>query len=105
MNKSIEWKDINNGLIEYKGIHFVYYLMYKDNCIYIGSSCNLYKRLKVHKFKHHFQTIKLVSFDNKVQTIKTKKEMVNMFGIVHGLMAKKIAEEEIFAIETSDHFS
>ena len=49
--------------------------------------------------------VKEVSFDNKVQTIKTKKEMVNMFGIVHGLMAKKIAEEEIFAIETSDHFS
>ena len=48
---------------------------------------------------------KEVSFDNKVQTIKTKKEMVNMFAIVHGLMAKKIAEEEIFAIETSDHFS
>ena len=48
---------------------------------------------------------KEVSFDDKVQTIKTKKEMVNMFGIVHGLMAKKIAEEEIFAIETSDHFS
>jgi len=48
---------------------------------------------------------KKVSFDDKVQTIKTKKEMVNMFAIVHGLMAKKIAEEEIFAIETSDHFS
>ena len=48
---------------------------------------------------------KEVSFDNKVQTIKTKKEMVNMFAIVHGLMAKKIAEEEVFAIETSDHFS
>ena len=48
---------------------------------------------------------KEVSFDNKVQTIKTKKEMVNMFAIVHGLMAKEIAEEEIFAIETSDHFS
>ena len=48
---------------------------------------------------------KEVSFDNKVQTIKTKKEMVNMFAIVHGLMAKKIVEEEVFAIETSDHFS
>ena len=48
---------------------------------------------------------KEVSFDNKVQTIKTKKEMVNMFAIVHGLMAKEIAEEEIFAIETGDHFS
>tara|TARA_B110000444_G_C18678711_1_gene518702 strand:+ start:286 stop:513 length:228 start_codon:yes stop_codon:yes gene_type:complete len=48
---------------------------------------------------------KKVSFDNKVQTIKTKKEMVNMFAIVHGLMAKEIAEEEIFAIETGDHFS
>ena len=48
---------------------------------------------------------KEVSFDNKVQTIKTKKEMVNMFAIVHGLMAKKIAEEEIFATETGDHFS
>ena len=48
---------------------------------------------------------KEVSFDDKVQTIKTKKEMVNMFAIVHGLMAKEIAEEEIFAIETSDHFS
>ena len=48
---------------------------------------------------------KEVSFDNKVQTIKTKKEMVNMFAIVHGLMAKQIAEEEVFAIETSDHFS
>ena len=48
---------------------------------------------------------KEVSFDNKVQTIKTKKEMVNMFAIVHGLMAKKIAEQEIFAIETGDHFS
>ena len=30
---------------------------------------------------------KEVSFDNKVQTIKTKNEMVNMFAIVHGLMA------------------
>ena len=48
---------------------------------------------------------KEVSFDNKVQTIKTKKEMVNMFAIVHGLMAADIAKEEIFAIETSDHFS
>ena len=48
---------------------------------------------------------KEVSFDNKVQTIKTKKEMVNMFAIVHGLMAKEIAEEEIFAIETADHFT
>jgi len=48
---------------------------------------------------------KEVSFDNKVQTIKTKKEMVNMFAIVHGLMAKEIAEGEIFAIETGDHFS
>ena len=47
---------------------------------------------------------KEVSFDNKVQTIKTKKEMVNMFAIVHGLMAAEIAKEEIFAIETSDHF-
>ena len=47
---------------------------------------------------------KKVSFDNKVQTIKTKQEMVNMFAIVHGLMAKEIAEEEIFAIETSDYF-
>ena len=49
--------------------------------------------------------VKEVSFDNKVQTIKTKKEMVNMFAIVHGLMAAEIAKEEIFAIETSDHFS
>ena len=49
--------------------------------------------------------VKEVSFDNKVQTIKTKKEMVNMFAIVHGLMAADIAKEEIFAIETSDHFS
>ena len=48
---------------------------------------------------------KEVSFDNKVQKINTKEEMVKMFAIVHGLMAKKIAEEEIFAIETSDHFS
>jgi len=48
---------------------------------------------------------KKVSFDDKVQTIKTKKEMVNMFAIVHGLMAAEIAKEEIFAIETSDHFS
>ena len=48
---------------------------------------------------------KKVSFDNKVQTIKTKKEMVNMFAIVHGLMAADIAKEEIFAIETGDHFS
>lgn len=48
---------------------------------------------------------KEVSFDNKVQTIKTKKEMVNMFAIVHGLMAADIAKEEIFAIETSDHFN
>ena len=47
---------------------------------------------------------KEVSFDDKVQTIKTKKEMVNMFAIVHGLMAAEIAKEEIFAIETSDHF-
>ena len=49
--------------------------------------------------------VKEVSFDNKVQTIKTKKEMVNMFAIVHGLMAADIAKEEVFAIETSDHFS
>ena len=48
---------------------------------------------------------KEVSFDNKVQKINTKEEMVKMFAIVHGLMAKQIAEEEIFAIETSDHFS
>ena len=48
---------------------------------------------------------KKVSFDDKVQTIKTKKEMVNMFAIVHGLMAADIAKEEIFAIETSDHFN
>ena len=48
---------------------------------------------------------KEVSFDNKVQTIKTKKEMVNMYAIEHGLMAAEIAMEEIFAIETSDHFS
>ena len=48
---------------------------------------------------------KEVSFDNKVQKINTKEEMVKMFAIVHGLMAKQIAEEEVFAIETSDHFS
>ena len=48
---------------------------------------------------------KEVSFDNKVQTIKNKTQMVNMFAIEHGLMAKEIAEEEVFAIETADHFS
>ena len=48
---------------------------------------------------------KEVSFDNKVQKINTKEEMIKMFAIVHGLMAKEIAEEEIFAIETGDHFS
>ena len=48
---------------------------------------------------------KEVSFDNKVQTIQNKTQMVNMFAIEHGLMAKQIAEEEIFAIETGDHFS
>ena len=48
---------------------------------------------------------KEVSFDNKVQKINTKQEMVKMFAIVHGLMAKEIAEEEVFAIETADHFS
>ena len=47
---------------------------------------------------------KEVSFDNKVQKINTKEEMIKMFAIVHGLMAKQIAEEEIFAIETSDNF-
>ena len=35
---------------------------------------------------------KEVSFDDKIQTIKTKKEMVNMFAIVHGLMAAEIAK-------------
>ena len=48
---------------------------------------------------------KEVSFDNKMQTIQNKTEMVNMFAIEHGLMAKQIAEEEVFAIEASDHFS
>ena len=48
---------------------------------------------------------KEVSFDNKVQKINTKEEMVKMFAIVHGLMAADIAKDEIFAIETADHFS
>ena len=48
---------------------------------------------------------KEVSFDNKVQKINTKEEMIKMFAIVHGLMAADIAKEEVFAIETSDHFS
>ena len=32
---------------------------------------------------------KEVSFDNKVQKINTKEEMIKMFAIVHGLMAAK----------------
>ena len=48
---------------------------------------------------------KEVSFDNKVQKINTKEEMIKMFAIVHGLMAADIAKEAVFAIETSDHFS
>ena len=48
---------------------------------------------------------KEVSFDNKVQKINTKEEMIKMFAIVHGLMAADIAKEEVFAIETGDHFS
>ena len=36
--------------------------------------------------------------------INTKEEMVRCLQC-HGLMAKEIAEEEIFAIETGDHFS
>ena len=48
---------------------------------------------------------KEVSFDNKVQKINTKEEMIKMFAIVHGLMAADISKEEVFAIETSDHFS
>ena len=71
MNKIINWQDINKNLIELKGLYFVYYLIYenqatgKEIVIYIGSSKNIYKRLKEHKHRHHFQTIRLIRFNNE----------------------------------------
>ena len=41
----------------------------------------------------------------KVKILKNKNEMIQVFDMELGPYARTIVEEEVFAIETSDHFS
>jgi len=66
MQAIINKSDITIDLIQLKGMYFVYYLLDSVKPIYIGSSKNIYKRLKCHKFNKQFDRIKLVSFETEV---------------------------------------
>ena len=45
------------------------------------------------------------SGQGKVKILKNKDEMIQVLDMELGPYARKIAEEEVFAIETADHFS
>lgn len=104
---TIKRNEINNSLIELKGIYFVYYLLDKESVIYIGSTQNIYHRLKDHrymkyyhtkqyKFLKQFDSVKMVSFDSEINAkrferyeLNRLKPEYNIFGI------KKYKEPQI----------
>ena len=63
-------KDINVDLKLVTGSYFVYYIFRNDEVIYIGSSKNLYKRLKEHLYQKEFDFI-LCVYKYDEQTAKT----------------------------------
>lgn len=67
MELTINKEKIDNSLKVLTGVYFVYYIYSDTNeCIYIGSSKNVYKRFKEHKYKLSFSYIKLVSFGSQI---------------------------------------
>ena len=71
--------DINISLREFDGVWIVYYLIKNEKIIYVGSSKNIYKRLKQHKYQKSIDEIKLRFFDNEVEA-KTF-ERIEIFSI------------------------
>ncbi|HSH52170.1 MAG TPA: GIY-YIG nuclease family protein [Bacteroidales bacterium] len=61
----INKKDIGVKLKQFTGTWFVYYIYLGESCIYIGSSKNLYKRLKEHKYQKTFDSVRLVKMDSE----------------------------------------
>ena len=66
MNVIVKRSDINTKLQAFKGLYFVYYIYLNDECIYIGSSKNIYKRFKTHKHNIRFDYINCISFDTEI---------------------------------------
>jgi hypothetical protein len=88
MERTISKSEINSNLIELKGMYFVYYLLLADCVIWIGSTRNLYKRLKQHKYQKGFDSVKLVSFDSEINAkrferyeLQRLKPVYNIFGV------------------------
>jgi excinuclease UvrABC nuclease subunit len=99
MESTINKSMINVSLIELKGVYFVYYLLLSGSVVWIGSTRNVYKRLKEHKstpsyhnqqykFVMPFDSVKLVSFDSELNAKRFEryelnriKPKYNIFGI------------------------
>lgn len=67
MDITITKNEIRNGLKKFKSVFFVYYLYRKGECVYIGTSKNIYKRLKEHKYLKIFESIRLLSFEDEFE--------------------------------------
>ena len=108
---TISKTDINSDLKIFDKIYFVYYLYYNDLCIYIGSSMNIYKRFKEHKYQKEFDYIKLRPFRtaNQAKTfenieINRLKPEFNTFN-KESFKVPQLAKNVTFSIEDKKKFA
>lgn len=88
-------EQINVSLMQYKNQWFVYCIYNNSECIYIGSSHNIYKRFKEHKYQKSFTHIVLTGCKDKYSALLLEraliyerqpiynKDGVNQFAIPH----------------------
>jgi len=67
MKLTVKKSEINKELIVLNGVYFVYYVYDDKECIYIGSSKNIYKRFKAHKTNISFSHIVCMSFTSEIE--------------------------------------
>jgi excinuclease UvrABC nuclease subunit len=72
----INKKDINVKLKRFNGVYFVYIIRMNDNIIYIGSSKNIYKRFKEHKYQKVFDSIEIIKCNSFSQALIKERELI-----------------------------
>jgi len=76
MNIQIENNRINVDLIQYAGMYFVYSIYRNGEIVYIGSSKNIYKRFKEHKYQKDFEFIELIRCSDMREALTVEREMI-----------------------------
>ncbi len=89
----ISKKQIGKCLKKFTGRYFVYLVYRGGDVVYIGSSKNIYKRFKQHKYMKQFDLIEVIPADDMRDALSIERKMIFKYKPVENIFCKHNSRE------------